>query len=72
VASVVVSNDVDAYPRYAREQALRRAGQPIPPRDPADDEHGAARRALRHALTEFDVTVHTVTPAKALGELLIG
>jgi hypothetical protein len=48
----------------------RRAGRPAAPRDPADDEHGQARRALRHALTEFDVAVHTVTPAKALGELL--
>jgi uncharacterized protein (DUF58 family) len=70
VACVVVSIDVDAYARFARDQELRRTGQPAAPRDPADDEHGQARRALRHALTEFDVAVHTVTPAKALGELL--
>ena len=30
------------------------------------------QRALRHALAEFDIDVHTVTPARALGELLIG
>jgi hypothetical protein len=70
VACVVVSIDVDAYAGYARDQELRRAGRPLPARDGADEEHGAARRALRHALTEFEVSVFTVTPAKALGELL--
>jgi hypothetical protein len=72
VSCVVVSIDVDAYARYARDQELRRAGRPAAPRDPGDGEHGQARRALRHALTEFDVAVHAVTPAKALGELLTG
>ncbi len=70
VACVVVSIDVDAYASFARDQELRRAGRPAAPREPGDGEQGQARRALRHALTEFDVAAHTVTPAKPLGELL--
>src|SRR5258705_6273439 len=70
VACVVVSIDVDAYAGYALDQELRRAGRPAAPREAGDGEDGQARRALRHALTEFDVAAHVVIPAKPLGELL--
>jgi len=40
--------------------ATYKAGQP-----------NKAIRALRHALAEFDIEVHTVTPARSLSELLV-
>ena len=61
VACVVVSIDVDAYARFARDPGSSdAAGRPIaaPPDRPMAST-ARRRRALRHALTEFDVAVHT-------------
>jgi hypothetical protein len=72
VACVVVSFDVGAYERFATDEDLRRRGLPAATPDPqlvakrAQDE-----RALRHALSEFGVSLHTVAPARPLGELLV-
>jgi uncharacterized protein (DUF58 family) len=72
VACVVVTFDVEGYERYARDQELRRRGQEPEPEDP---ERAAKRtktvRALRHALAEFDIEVHTVMPGRPLAELLV-
>lgn len=72
VACVVISFDIGAYDRHARDVELRRLG--LPP-EPDDAEIAATRkqqaRALQHALAEFDIELHTVTPARALGELLV-
>jgi uncharacterized protein (DUF58 family) len=70
VACVVVSVDVAAYARFARDEEMKRTRRPAGPRDAEDEEGAQANRALRHALAEFDVAVHTVTPARPLGELL--
>jgi hypothetical protein len=69
---VVISFDIAAYDRFSRDADLRRLG--LPP-EPEDAEVAATRnqqaRALRHALAEFDIELHTVTPARALGEMLV-
>jgi uncharacterized protein (DUF58 family) len=73
VACVVVTFDVGAYDRFARDEELRRRGKPAEPEDPAETAaRKQAARALRHALAEFDISMHTVVPARPLGELLAG
>jgi uncharacterized protein (DUF58 family) len=76
VACVVVSFDVGAYDRYARVEDRIRHGLPPEPlpadQDEAESHRHQATRALRHALTEFDVSMHMVLPARSLGELLVG
>jgi hypothetical protein len=57
--------------------ARLRKGLPPDPEAAEEDEaevaaRGQATRALRHALAEFDVKVHTIVPARPLGELLVG
>src|SRR3954469_7307853 len=72
VACVVVSFDVGAYGRFARDLDLRRRARPAEPEDPDEvAKRQQDQRALRHALAEFDVTMHTVVPARPLGELLV-
>jgi len=38
----------------------------------ADAAAGKRVRALRHALAEYEVPTYTLTPARPLGEVLIG
>jgi uncharacterized protein (DUF58 family) len=72
VACVVIAFDRGAFARYARDEELRRRGLPPDPEDPAEDRDRQQQlRALRHALAEFDVSVHVVAPARPLGELLV-
>jgi uncharacterized protein (DUF58 family) len=71
VACVVVSFDVGAYDRWTRDEELRRRGLPAEPQDtPAEAARQQQARALRHALAEFDIELHTVVPSRPLGELL--
>jgi uncharacterized protein (DUF58 family) len=73
VACVVVTFDQAAYRRHARDMDLRLRG--LPPEAPdaeAERESAKQLRALRHALAEFDVTLHVIRPAKPLAELLVG
>jgi uncharacterized protein (DUF58 family) len=73
VACVVVSFDHVAFERHARDTDLRLRGIPPEPPDPEEERESQQQlRALRHALAEFDVTLHVVRPAKPLGELLVG
>ncbi len=73
VGCVAVTFDIVAFERWARDEERRRAGLPPAEPDPAADAIRAQRaRALRHALSEFDVTVHTVAPGVALGGVLAG
>jgi uncharacterized protein (DUF58 family) len=73
VGCVAVTFDIDAFERHAREEAARL--QRLPPYEP-DQAAGSSRaqrvRALRHALAEYEVPTYTVTPGRALGEVLIG
>jgi len=71
VGCVVVSFDVAAFERFARDEELRLHGLPPEPLDPVVEAARTQRvRALRHALSEFDVEVHTAQPARPLGEAL--
>jgi uncharacterized protein (DUF58 family) len=73
VACVVVALDVPAFERREQEEATRKAGlpqadQPLPQPTSTAQEW----RALRHALAEFDISVHRVGPAVPLAEALAG
>jgi uncharacterized protein (DUF58 family) len=72
IATVVVSVDGAAFDRVARTQR-ERLGETVPPVDPLVEEQRAQRaRALRHALSEYEIKVHNVSPGQALGEALVG
>jgi uncharacterized protein (DUF58 family) len=71
VGCVVVSFDIAEFERYVRDEELRARGLPPAPPDPvAEAARGQRVRALRHALSEFDVEVHAALPARPLGEAL--
>ena len=71
VGCVVVSFDVADFEQFARDEELRLHGLPPEPIDPVAEAARTQRvRALRHALSEFDVEVHTAHPAHSLGEAL--
>jgi hypothetical protein len=70
IATVVVTLDGAAFDRVARAER-ERLGEVLAPIDPAVDEARAQRtRALRHALAEYELRVHTVLPGQALAEVL--
>ena len=72
IATVVVAIDAPAFERVARTDR-QRDGEILAPIDPAVEEQRAQRaRALRHALSEYEMKVHTVLPGQALGEALVG
>ena len=71
VGCAVVSFDVADFERFARDEELRLHGLPPETTDPVTEAARSQKvRALRHALSEFDVQVHTVRPAHPLGEAL--
>ena len=72
IATVVVAIDAPAFERVARTER-EREGEILAPIDPAVEEQRAQRaRALRHALSEYEMKVHTVLPGQTLGEALVG
>jgi uncharacterized protein (DUF58 family) len=73
VGSVAVTLDADAYDRVARDEQQRLEGlAPYRP-DPNAVETRAKRvRALRHALAEYELQTYSITPGRALGEVLVG
>ena len=71
VGCVVVSFDTADFERFARDEEFRLHDLPPEPLDPVTEAARTQRvRALRHALSEFDVEVHTARPARPLGEAL--
>ena len=72
VGCVAITFDIAAFERYALEEDFRRKGLPLPPPSDEDAALHQRNRVLRHALSEFDVAVHTVRPGRPLGEVLIG
>jgi len=73
VSCVAVTVDAPAYDRIAQIERARVAGRTPPAPDPNDEEVRAKRaRALRHALAEYELPNHHVTPGRPLGEILIG
>jgi uncharacterized protein (DUF58 family) len=72
ITSVVVTLDADAAERLARDER-RRAGEPVVEPATAVDEQRAKRsRALRHALAEYELRVHALSPGRPLAEVLAG
>ena len=72
VGCVAITFDIAAFQRYALEEEYRRKSLPLPPQTEEDPDLKHRTRVLRHALSEFDVAVHTVGPARPLGEVLAG
>ena len=70
IGSVVVTLDAAAADRIDRAERARQ-GERVSPLDAAADEQRAQRsRALRHALSEYEIRVHAVTPGASLAEAL--
>ncbi|MDQ3871896.1 MAG: DUF58 domain-containing protein, partial [Chloroflexota bacterium] len=66
VAAVACLLDGLAYEERARQEAEQ------PPLGlEVREQRTRAQRAIRHALSEYDVRVHTVVPDRPLGELLV-
>jgi uncharacterized protein (DUF58 family) len=55
----------------AHEDATRRQAAMPPLQVRLRDERARAARALRHALAEHDLTIHTVEPGRPLGDQLV-
>ena len=72
VGCVAITFDIAAFQRYTLEEDFRRKGLPLPPPSDEDPALHQRNRVLRHALSEFDVAVHSVGPGHPLGEVLIG
>jgi uncharacterized protein (DUF58 family) len=72
VACVVISFDISAFERLARESLAKRSGAVAEELHPEAEATSAQQwRALRHALAEFDIDVYRVAPTTALGEQLV-
>jgi hypothetical protein len=72
VSCVVVTLDTAAYAKLDAEVRAAATGVTAPT-DPIADEAAAKRaRALRHALAEYELRAYTITPGRALGEVLAG
>jgi uncharacterized protein (DUF58 family) len=70
IGSVVVTVDAAAADRLDRAERARH-GERVAPLDAATEELRAKRaRALRHALAEYELRVHHVTPGASLTEAL--
>ena len=70
IGSVVVTLDAAAADRIDRAERGRH-GERVSPLDAAADEQRAQRsRALRHALSEYELRVHAVMPGASLAEAL--
>jgi uncharacterized protein (DUF58 family) len=70
IGSVVVIADAEAADRHDRAERVR-LGERVPEPDPAIVEQRAKRaRALRHALAEYELAVHSLIPGRSIAETL--
>ena len=70
VASVVVTLDAAAADRVERDER-RRAGETVhEPTEAAEEARAQRARALRHALAEYELRVHSLSPGRSLAESL--
>jgi uncharacterized protein (DUF58 family) len=70
VACVVVTVDAPAYAKVAADALAASTGETVVPDTEADEMAAKRMRALRHALAEYELRSYTITPGKALGEVL--
>jgi uncharacterized protein (DUF58 family) len=72
IGAVIVTLDAAAADAVDRE-ARRRLGETVATPTPETEEQRAQRsRALRHALAEYELKVHQLTPGRSLAESLAG
>jgi hypothetical protein len=70
IASVVVTLDAAAADRLDREDRQRRHEPVVEPTAEAEEQRAQRSRALRHALAEYELRVHAITPGRSLAECL--
>ena len=70
VGCVVVRIDAPAYARHEVDLRAAATGSPAPADTSADEAAAQRGRAIRHALAEYEIRAHIVTPARPLGEVL--
>jgi hypothetical protein len=71
IGCVVVLADAPAF-AHAEAEARAEAGGGDVRVDPASEETAAKRRrALNHALAEYELKAHTIRPHQPLGEILV-
>jgi uncharacterized protein (DUF58 family) len=70
VACVVVTVDAPAYAKVAASALAASTGDSVQPDTEAEEMAAKRMRALRHALAEYELRSYTITPGKALGEVL--
>jgi len=70
VACVVVTLDAPAFAKFAPDAQAASTGEAGEPDSDADDLAAKRTRALRHALAEYELRSYSVTPGRALGEIL--
>jgi uncharacterized protein (DUF58 family) len=73
IGCVAITLDADAFDRHGREEIAAMEGRvPVEPDGATIAARGKRARALRHALAEYELRTYTVTPGRALGEVLVG
>ena len=72
IASVVVTLDAAAAERLARDERRRAGESVVEPSAEAEEQRAKRTRALRHALAEYELRVHSLTPGRSLAEALAG
>jgi len=70
VACVVVTLDAGAYERVTQEARAAASGEVYVPDVEAAELASKRSRALGHALAEYELRSYTITPGRALGEIL--
>jgi uncharacterized protein (DUF58 family) len=70
VACVVVTVDAPAYAKLAADALAASTGDTVTADTEADEMAAKRVRALRHALAEYELRSYSITPGKALGEVL--
>jgi hypothetical protein len=70
IASVVITLDAAAADRVDREARRARGEAVADPSTEAEEQRAQRARALRHALAEYEIRVHAITPGRPLAEAL--
>jgi len=70
IASVIITLDAAAADRIDREARRRRGETVTDPSTEAEEGRAQRARALRHALAEYELRVHAITPGRPLAEAL--
>ncbi|MFL5674642.1 MAG: DUF58 domain-containing protein [Chloroflexota bacterium] len=70
VGCVVVTVDAPAFAKVVPTSPTGPTGEAVEPDTEADELAAKRMRALRHALAEYELRSYTITPGKALGEVL--